>query len=159
MTTKELLNNQINGNFDLNNICILLTDLFLDDLDQINPPCFMGNIDYLKSLDIFSNALDALAISDPDEEELYNIIPEATETVIQFAWAYKCLGNSEESDRLIGILKEQLPRFIQITEDCDPEFDIYSKYSSGLSNLSELYKDCLSEIIKEANHYLINPSL
>lgn len=142
MNITKIINNQAKGIIDPENIIILVSTHYLEEPPQGDHPKYhSGTIDYLTSLNTLIplsietvNSEEILTCHDIFDEGFFDLIPEAIETLIQFAWVYKCLGNEEESKKLVDIIENRLPRLIEYElESFSAETPYYSKL-----NLAEL---------------------
>lgn len=158
MDITKIINNQAKGIIDPENIIILVSTYYLEEPPQGNHPTYhSGTLDYLTSL----NTLIPLSIKTINDEEVlichdicdegfFDLIPEAIETLIQFAWVYKCLGNEEESKKLVDIIESRLPRFIDYGLENFPEENVYTEF-----NLAELQL-AYTKVIRETYKILRN---
>lgn len=154
MDITKTINNQAKGIIDPENIIILVSTYYLEEPPQGKHPTFhIGTLDYLTSL----NTLIPLSIKTINDEEIltchevfdegfFDLIPEAIENLIQFAWIYKCLGNEEESQRLVNIIKDRLPRLITYGEENFPEENEYPQFN--LDYLQAAYRKVIRKTYK-----------
>lgn len=156
---KNIITNQIKGNFDLNNIVIIVTNYSEEEpaFHSNDPFCsyHQGSLDYLLSLKTLlpereSFLTETMQSSYIDDDDFYDNIPEAFDVILQFAWVHHCLGNEEESQRLTNIVKTHLPRLINEVIIHD-SWEIYQELSNALDiSLQEANKLNIEAYLK---HY------
>lgn len=154
MDITKIINNQRSGNFDPENIIIVVTSYSEQELPQSgidnDPIYYQGTIDFLTSL----NCLIPVSLKILNDDELleddicfFDEIPEAIETLIQFAWAYHCLGNEEESKKLVDAIKSRLPKLLTYGEEKHPGDHPYPDYNN-LDYLRWSYNNVLTRTYK-----------
>lgn len=138
---KNIINNQINGNFDPNNIIIISASYKPEEepLDSSNGKVhyYQGSLDYLLSLETITSwesyIKETMQSSDLTDDDLYDTIPEGFDIILQLAWVFHCLGNEEESQRLTNIVKSTLPRLIKEAHEFDTDINTYIELNYALN--------------------------
>lgn len=150
MRLTETINKQVQGIIDPNNIIIVVSSYSEQEPPQGHDPThYSGTLDYLTSLKtLIPDAIET--INDDNilntDEGFFDLIPEAIETLIQFAWVYKCLGNEEESKKLVDIVENRLPRLIDYGLENCPEENEYTEFN--LAELPLAYNRVIRETYK-----------